>query len=125
MDPSNHIIPSGADTAALEAFVVDNRELEELEDLLASFNLFEAIGVVAQEVKHSNFLAFLLDPSGTHGLGEVFLKRFLKRVLTDAESPPFSPIEWTWPIPVQPKSGANGETSTFSSCVPIAGSCAP
>lgn len=72
---------------------MDNRELEQLEDLLASFNLFEAIGVVGQELKHSNFLAFLLDPSAPHGLGEAFVKRFLKRVLAESDDPPFSPIE--------------------------------
>lgn len=81
------------DRHVLEAFVVDNRELEQLEDLLAEFNLFEAIGVVGQELKHSNFLAFLLDPTAPHGLGEVFAKRLFKRILAQAENPPFSPIE--------------------------------
>jgi len=34
------------DRKALEAFVVDNHELERLEDLLIQFNIFEAIGAV-------------------------------------------------------------------------------
>lgn len=50
----------------LEAFVVENPELEELEALLSQFNLFEAIGAVRMEVRHSDFLAFLLDPSQKH-----------------------------------------------------------
>jgi hypothetical protein len=65
----------------LEALVVDNKDLERLEDLLNPFNVFEALGAVSQEVRHSNFLAFLLNPSQNHGLGEHFARRFLQRVL--------------------------------------------
>jgi hypothetical protein len=66
---------------ALEHFVVDNGELEDLESLLGHFNLFGAIGVVRQELRHSDFLAFLLDPSQNHGLGDAFAKRLLQRAL--------------------------------------------
>ncbi|NOZ28513.1 MAG: PD-(D/E)XK nuclease family protein [Chloroflexi bacterium] len=79
--------------ALLEAFVVDNEDLERLETLLAEFNIFEALGAVRQELRHSDFLAFLLDPSQNHGLGDAFLKRFLKRVLIRADHPPVSVIE--------------------------------
>lgn len=54
----------------LEEFVVANSELEELEDQLEKFNIFEAIGVVRQELRHSNFLAFLLDPKQNSGLAQ-------------------------------------------------------
>ncbi|HLO89425.1 MAG TPA: PD-(D/E)XK nuclease family protein [Nostocaceae cyanobacterium] len=69
----------------LEKFIVDNQELEELEAKIAEFNIFEAIGVVRQEIRHSNFLAFLLDPSQNHRLDDIFLKRFLKRVLLESD----------------------------------------
>ncbi|EKE99109.1 hypothetical protein FDUTEX481_03301 [Tolypothrix sp. PCC 7601] len=75
------------DRALLEKFIVDNEELEELESKLAQFNIFEAIGVVRQEIRHSNFLAFLLNPSQNHRLDDIFLKRFLKRVLLETENP--------------------------------------
>lgn len=78
---------------ALEEFIVNNPELEQLENLLAEFNIFEAIGAVRQELRHSDFLAFLLNPAENHGLGDIFLKKFLMRVLTDADNPPFSAIE--------------------------------
>jgi hypothetical protein len=81
------------DRALLEAFVVDNPDLEQLESLLAEFNIFEAIGAVRQELRHSDFLAFLLNPAENHGLGDIFLKKFLMRVLNDADNPPFSAIE--------------------------------
>ncbi|OUL37172.1 hypothetical protein BV372_03695 [Nostoc sp. T09] len=75
------------DRALLEKFIVDNEELDNLESKLAQFNIFEAIGVVRQEIRHSNFLAFLLNPSENHRLDDIFLKRFLKRVLLDTDEP--------------------------------------
>ncbi len=79
----------------LENFVVSNSELEELEVLLEKFNVFEAIGVVRQELRHSNFLAFLLDPSQNHGLGEAFVKRLLQRAISGPQSEglPITPID--------------------------------
>ena len=49
------------DRQVLEAFLVENPDLERLELLLDEFNLFEAVGVVRQELRHSDFLGFLLD----------------------------------------------------------------
>ncbi|MEH1869842.1 MAG: PD-(D/E)XK nuclease family protein [Nostoc sp.] len=71
--------------ALLESLIVENEDLEKLESKLAQFNIFEAIGVVRQELRHSNFLAFLLNPSENHRLDDIFLKRFLKRVLLELE----------------------------------------
>jgi hypothetical protein len=79
--------------AALEAFVVENADLEQLESLLAQFNIFEAIGAVRQELRHSDFLGFLLDPAQNHGLDDLFLKRLLMRVLSGTPDAPLSPVE--------------------------------
>ena len=84
---------SDTDQQLLESFVVDNEDLEQLEALLAEFNIFEALGAVRQELRHSDFLAFLLDPSQNHGLGDSFLKRLLKRVLIGAAASPLSAVE--------------------------------
>lgn len=70
----------------LERFVVDNEDLEKLESELAKFNIFEAVGIVRQELRHSNFLAFLMNPSQNHRLDDIFLKKFLKRVLLEADN---------------------------------------
>jgi hypothetical protein len=79
--------------ALLEAFVVENDDLEQLESLLAQFNIFEAIGAVRQELRHSDFLGFLLDPAQNHGLDDLFLKRLLMRVLSGTPDAPLSPVE--------------------------------
>lgn len=82
-----------ADIKALEALVIDNPELQRLESLIAEFNIFEVMGVVHQEARHSDFLSFLLDPSAKYGLGDKFLRAFLLRALLDAPDPPIAPIQ--------------------------------
>jgi hypothetical protein len=77
----------------LEQFVVNNADLERLESLLNQFNIFEAVGMVRQEIRHSRFLAFLLNPNASHHLGDIFLKTFLKRLLLEANNATVSPIE--------------------------------
>jgi hypothetical protein len=64
----------------LERFVYENPELERLEALLDDFNPFVALRWTHQEIKHSAFLRWLLDPAETHGLGAYFLRAFLKRL---------------------------------------------
>ena len=80
-------------TKALTNFVVNNPDLERLEALLAEFNIFETIGAIKQELRHSDFLGFLLDPAGNHNLGDAFLKRLLKRMLARTVNPPISAVE--------------------------------
>lgn len=70
----------------LTAFVVDNADLERLEALIGQFNIFEAVGVAHHELRHSDFLGFLLDPRQPHGLGDAFAKRFLQQALLASES---------------------------------------
>ena len=83
--------------AILESFLIENPELERLELILDEFNFFEAVGVVRQELRHSDFLGFLLDPQEPHGLGDTFLTLFLRKVVqgSDVTSLPFSAIDVT------------------------------
>jgi len=83
------------DQRTLEAFVVDNSDLEQLEAHLGQFNIFEVIGAVRQEIRHSDFLAFLLNPKENHGLGDEFVTRLLQKSLLSAHGSPtsISPID--------------------------------
>jgi hypothetical protein len=83
------------DLGALGALVVDNPDIERLEVLLGQFNIFEALRAVRQEVRHSDFLAYLLDPTQNHGLGDDFARRLLQKTLASAntQSLPLSPID--------------------------------
>jgi len=80
---------------ALESFVVDNDDLLALESIIGRFNIFDALGIARAEIRHSNFLAFILDPAESHGQGQVFLKAVLMDLLKSAPPNlrPFSPIE--------------------------------
>lgn len=68
--------------AALARLIVDSPDFSRLESMLSDFNLFEAIGMERQELRHSTLLAFLLSPKKNHGLGDRFLKKFLTASLT-------------------------------------------
>lgn len=74
------------DQKALEAFLLDNPELGQLEALLDEFNIFEAVGAVRQEVRHSDFLAFLLNPRERHGLDATFVQQLLLAAIQASEN---------------------------------------
>lgn len=63
----------------LEEFILSNKELEKLESIVDKFNIFSSLGIINQEIRHSNFLAWLLDPNETHNLSDYFTTSFLKQ----------------------------------------------
>ena len=59
----------------------------------SGLNIFEAAGLDRQEIRHSNFLQFLLSPQETHGLGDAFLKRIIQKALDNLSlAPPISSL---------------------------------
>jgi len=74
------------DVEALERFILTNHELDKLEGLLSQFNIFETLKMVVSEVRHSNVLAWLLNPASNHGLGDFFLRQFLKHFVSENKS---------------------------------------
>ena len=65
----------------LENFICDTK-LKELECLFGQFNIFDCLRLTRTEIRHSNFIAWLLDPNETHKLKDYFLKQFLIKVLS-------------------------------------------
>ncbi|NDW12017.1 hypothetical protein D0T50_03835 [Bacteroides sp. 214] len=59
--------------------LLNDPNFEKLETELQKPNIFSILGIGRAEIRHSNFLAWLLDPNESHGLGN----RFLIRVLRD------------------------------------------
>ena len=45
-------------------------------------NIFQILRISKTEIRHSNFLAWLLDANQSHKLGDIFLKRFIRQVFT-------------------------------------------
>lgn len=64
------------------ARLIDDREFHDLDSAMGTFNLFEAVGAVRGELRHSNFLAYLLSPSANHGLGTEPLVRILRAIIS-------------------------------------------
>ena len=66
---------------ALQRLDADAQNLDLLREMLkrreGEVDLFDALGLDGSEAFHSNFLAWLLNPSGSHGLGISFLRGFL------------------------------------------------
>jgi hypothetical protein len=73
-----HAPPSESQIKDGLAGLVDDEDLDKLKDMLGRFNLFEALGIVKSEAKHSAFLTWLLDPTQTHGFDDDFLSLFLR-----------------------------------------------
>ena len=65
----------------LERLEEDGADLHRLDGMLARWrdevDVFDALRLHGDEQFHSNLLAWLLDPLGSHGLGDHFLQRFL------------------------------------------------
>ena len=74
----------GTEETALRA-LSDDPDLKRLEELLGEFNLFGVLQVGRLELQHSWVVAWLLDPRGSHGLGDSFLRTFLSQATAVAK----------------------------------------
>ena len=77
----------------LNSLVVNCSELREVERLLGNFNLFRVLRFEQGEIRHSNVLAWLLQPKESHGLKDLFLRRWLMQVFHESESESASYID--------------------------------
>lgn len=63
---------------------------QKFEILSENPNIFEILRTQTYEIRHSNFLAWLLNPNSNHGLGDRFLKMFLIDLAVDKKSNDFN-----------------------------------
>jgi hypothetical protein len=85
-------INNSEEIAYLEQLLLDNN-LEKLTKDLYKPNIFEATGLVSQEIRHSNFLSYLFDPFESHGIGDLFLKKFLAHVVAKRQDMDISAVD--------------------------------
>ena len=64
----------------LRELLLNSKELKELDEWPDDFDLFDVLKITNMEIRHSNMLAWLLDPNGNHGMGDAFIKEFVARV---------------------------------------------
>ena len=80
--PSNDA-PDNATVQALRQLEDDQEYLDRLGAMAverrSEIDVFDVLRLGGSELFHSNFLFWLLDPGGSHGMGEDFLRRFLRK----------------------------------------------
>ena len=62
--------------------LLDDVDFDRLDLGLKKPNIFSILKISRNEIRHSNFLSWLLNPKDSHGLGDIFLKRFLREVFS-------------------------------------------
>ena len=85
-----------AQIAALERFATtsDLKTLREMaEEQRTEFDAIDFLRLSNDEEFHSNFLDWLLGPNNNHGIGDYFLKKFLRRVGLSFEV--IESVDWT------------------------------
>ena len=85
MANGNNLLSNNHEQQVLNKFLVDNTELEKLTSILSRFNVFNVLKIEEAEIRHSNVLAWLIDPQGSHGLGQLFIRRLLSTILLESE----------------------------------------
>ncbi len=73
--------------------ILSNPDFDKLGLLIKQPNIFSAFRITNNEIRHSNFLAWLLDPNETHGLGDLFLTRILRDLFLDKKSGDISIVD--------------------------------
>lgn len=65
----------------LEDFAEKLNSFKEFSKYENEVNFFEVTGMDSREIKHSNFLAWLLDSNANHNLKDMFVKKFIQKVI--------------------------------------------
>ncbi len=66
---------------AIKEFLLDIDCLEALSKWSEKFNLFDVLKISRTEIRHSNMLAWFLNPDENHGFGDKILKGFVQFVI--------------------------------------------
>lgn len=71
-----------SDYEALKAFLLDIGCLDSLSEWANKFNLFDVLRISKTEIRHSNMLAWLMDPTENHGLGDAIIRGFIQHYVS-------------------------------------------
>lgn len=86
---------------ALQSFLMDINELEKIEAQTSKFNVFETLGIVNMEIRHSNVLGWLFSPNEQHGFSDAFIERFMQEIVqgydgTEGTLDPLKVLLWDY-----------------------------
>jgi len=60
--------------------LLNDENFERLELELKTPNIFQILNISRTEIRHSNFLGWLLDSNANHGIGKLFLLKFIRDI---------------------------------------------
>ena len=64
----------------------NNLSFQQLNQQINSFNALKVLKLENYEIRHSNVLAWLLNPKETHGLRDYFMRKMLEYVLLNEDN---------------------------------------
>ena len=71
----------------LKDLLLDADGLKRLDNWDDGIDLFDVLKITNMEIRHSNILAWLLDPNEKHGLGDAFIREFVALLLRKKDLP--------------------------------------
>lgn len=60
--------------------LINDIDFEKIDLGLRAVNIFDILKITRAEIRHSNFLGWILNPDEGHGLNEIVLVRFLRTI---------------------------------------------
>lgn len=63
--------------------VIRDHDFEIIKLALKEPNIFRSLSIERMEIRHSNFIAYILDPRETHGLGDIVIRKLLRDIFSD------------------------------------------
>jgi len=79
--------------SVIESFVVNNKDLNEIESYINRFNPIKIMKMETMEIRHSSILGWLLNPRENHGLGDEFLRCFISEALKNSVNQPVKALD--------------------------------
>lgn len=68
------------------AAIINDHDFEKIELSLKEPNIFRALSIERNELKHSNFIGYILNPRENHGLKDIVLKKFLRDIFYESKN---------------------------------------
>ena len=75
-----------SDLNALKDFLLDIECLEPISSRADKFNIFDILKITRTEIRHSNVLAWLINPSENHNLGDSIIKGIIRNISLSFEN---------------------------------------
>lgn len=68
------------------ASIITDHDFEQIELSLREPNIFRALSIERKELRHSNFIAYILDPRENHGLKDIVLRKLLRDIFSESKA---------------------------------------